>query len=626
MPDTLIPNIVSFIRNVDPFDKLPLGMLEQIAAKVQIQYFVRNESIPISQESSEAYLYVIYSGALEQRFEDGSLRAKLGASDIFGFSLLAYKQGKCEQPYTIKSIDDVLLYSIPMSHLLTVLASDPIYFSHFSQSAQDRLHKAINVVWSENEKGMFFDNVLSLATKNTVIVSTDLSIREVAQKMHSNDGSSCAFVIEYGSDDNTRFVGLITDKDMTKRVIAGNVDPTRPICEVMTPNPYTVTTQDIALNAISIMMQHNVQNVPIVDELNNPVGLITPSSFITKHRVQAIFLIEKITQAHSIDELVTLTPERQAIFEALVENKTASNAIGKVLAMIYDAYTRKLINLGTLLLGEPPCDFAWIVSGSLARNEVHFNSDQDSAIILPDGTTEAERQYFLHLAMYVCKGLDLCGFPLCEGRYMAATPKWCQPLEMWKKYHEKWVLNPEYDMLLNISVFLDLRIIDGNHQLLDNLNKIRVENIYRNTRLIKALTIHAIKRKPPLGIFNNLVLTKDGDNRKVLNIKDYAINILVNLVRIYSLKNEIFLLSTEERLHQLYLESHINERTYKDLLSTYQFLCYLRLQHQYQRVKNKEDAGSHISPSEFGSFERNNLRNAFSIISNFQEIAKMKFL
>ncbi|MBJ6889147.1 DUF294 nucleotidyltransferase-like domain-containing protein, partial [Vibrio cholerae] len=89
------------------------------------------------------------------------------------------------------------------------------------------------------------------------------------------------------------------------------------------------------------------------------------------------------------------------------------------------------------LLGPPPCDYAWLVAGSHARNEVHMLSDQDSAIVLSDDATEEHKLYFTHLAMRVCNGLAACGYPLCDGKYMAASPKWCQPIRRWKEYYQK---------------------------------------------------------------------------------------------------------------------------------------------------------------------------------------------
>ncbi|MGR5456376.1 CBS domain-containing protein, partial [Vibrio alfacsensis] len=127
-------------------------------------------------------------------------------------------------------------------------------------------------------------------------------------------------------------VGLMTDRDMTKRVIAESHDNSAPIRDVMTPNPLTVSPNDLVLHAASLMMQHNVRGLPVVSE-GKVVGLLTTSKLVQNHRMQAIFLIEKIKYATSVRNMASYTTERQAIFEALVEGNVAPETIGRVMSM-----------------------------------------------------------------------------------------------------------------------------------------------------------------------------------------------------------------------------------------------------------------------------------------------------
>ncbi|MEZ9856683.1 CBS domain-containing protein, partial [Vibrio breoganii] len=90
-----------------------------------------------------------------------------------------------------------------------------------------------------------------------------------------------------------------------------------------------VKPDDLVLHAASIMMQFNIRNLPVVKE-NKVVGLLTTSHLVQNHRVQAIFLIEKIKYAGSVKTMSSFTSERQAIFEALVEGKVAPETVGKV--------------------------------------------------------------------------------------------------------------------------------------------------------------------------------------------------------------------------------------------------------------------------------------------------------
>lgn len=132
-------------------------------------------------------------------------------------------------------------------------------------------------------------------------------------------------------------------------------------------------------------------------------------------------MIDQIHRADSITALIKLSEERNLAFEGIIESSATPNVVGQVLSMIYDAFSYRLIELAIKIFGQPPCAFSWIVAGSHARNEVHLASDQDNALILADSATEADRIYFQHFAMYVCKGLSQLGYTLCKGRFMAAT-------------------------------------------------------------------------------------------------------------------------------------------------------------------------------------------------------------
>ncbi|SMY34246.1 inosine 5'-monophosphate dehydrogenase [Photobacterium malacitanum] len=627
MSETLIPNIVEFMATVDPFDKLDRKTLRDIAGMITIRYFGKGEVIDL-QESDQ--LYLLRTGAVEQRNLDGSLRAKLAAEDFFGFSRLTQQETNiASDPYTITVIEDALIYCLSINTLLARLNDQPNALAHFASHAQSRLQSGLNVVWSQHEKGLFFKPIIEVLNPQIVLVESTQTIQAVATAMRVNANSSCAFIMH-----NNDFIGLITDKDMTKRVVADGIPITEQITTVMTEMPYTVNRDDLVIKAAALMMQHGIKNIPVVDN-GLPIGVITPSDLVQNHRIQAIFLIDKINKIERLEQLAAFTIERQAIFEALVEAKVAINVIGQVMAMIMDAYNRRLVMMAEAYLGAAPCDYCWIVAGSHARNEVHMLSDQDHGLILANNATEADRVYFHHLAMYVSKGMALCGYALCSGRFMAVTHKWCQPLAVWQAYYQKWAVNPEYDLLLEMSVFLDSRYIAGNPQLANKLQTCMCQQLANNVRLISSLARNALVQKPPLSIFRNWVLVKEGENANTLDIKTAALSIIVNLIRVQYLQlvsrlfsnngSVIYKTNTEERLQLLLTHKVINEATFKDLLSAFQFITQIRYSHQLQALQQGKIPNNHINPNAFNSFERTHLRETFKLISRYQEIIRMKY-
>jgi len=346
---------------------------------------------------------------------------------------------------------------------------------------------------------------------------------------------------------------------------------------------------------------------------------------VRNNRVQAVFLIEKIKFAKTVDELAILTPERQAIFEALVEGQVSGDIIGHVMTMIMDAYNRRLLQLGEERFGQPPCDYTWIVAGSHARNEVHMLSDQDNAIILDDNATSTDRFYFKNLSMWVCNALDACAYPLCTGKYMAVNPKWCVTLSEWKAAYSKWVLNPEHDSLLNVTVFLETRWLYGNEDFNKELQAHLFDTIKESNIFLPTLVSDSVSVSPPLGIFNSLVLESSGENSKTLNIKRYALSLLVDLARIYGLKSGSEKAETMERFNHAHKHNLLSEDMLKNILGSFRFLTQIRLSQQLADLKAGKVPSNHIDPNAFGSFERKHLKDAFRIIADLQESTKLQF-
>ncbi|MGF1758249.1 DUF294 nucleotidyltransferase-like domain-containing protein [Photobacterium sagamiensis] len=615
MDNSLLPNIYEFLARIDPFDKLPDNVQKQLASYIQISYLSVGEKIYDGQEATERFLYIVRVGAIEQRKPDGSLRARLGSGDLFGFTWL---QADDEARYSAYAVENTLLYTIPNMKLQQLLEDNPEYASHFNAHARIRLSKAVKVEWSHEEKGLFVKEVADVANNKVAIVQSDWTIQQAAREMRVRHRSSAIVM------DDDKLVGIVTDRDMTKRVVAEGVDHQLPVIDIMSPSPYTVGPHDIVLTAVALMMQHNIRNVPVVAD-GKVIGILSATDLVQKHRMQAVYLINSIRHSDSIDALVELKMQRQVIFEALVEGGVSPHNTGHVMTLIADAYQNRVIELTQEKLGDAPCEFVWFVAGSQARYEVQAISDQDNALILPEGVTSSQLAYFNEFAQVVCDGLDRCGYMLCPGDFMASNAKWCKSIDIWKKYYSEWILRPEREALLNATVFLDIRCVYGSKPLFQSLQQ-HVSNLVEDhQRLFSILVANSLRITPPLGIFRNFVLIKEGENQNKLNLKKRAINPIVDLARVYGLAAGHVEGSTKERLEIALKYGTITEETFSDVYEAYQFICSIRLKYQLKSFKSGEQPNNHIDPSSLSHFERHHLKDAFRIVAELQEAAQMHF-
>jgi len=75
-------------------------------------------------------------------------------------------------------------------------------------------------------------------------------------------------------DDNGKLLGFFTDGDLRRQIQLHDDLLKKKISEVMTKNPSTITPEMLVLDAEKILQEKNIDNIPVVDENNKPVGIL----------------------------------------------------------------------------------------------------------------------------------------------------------------------------------------------------------------------------------------------------------------------------------------------------------------------------------------------------------------
>lgn len=86
------------------------------------------------------------------------------------------------------------------------------------------------------------------------------TVRSIAKIMRDN--RIAAILV---TEDDT-LIGIITERDMTTRVVAVGVDPEKALAkDIMTANPDTLNPDDTAAQAIKMMIERNYRHLPVTD-------------------------------------------------------------------------------------------------------------------------------------------------------------------------------------------------------------------------------------------------------------------------------------------------------------------------------------------------------------------------
>jgi len=134
---------------------------------------------------------------------------------------------------------------------------------------------------------------LNLPSPTTIGPSTTV---EEAIKHMRGVRCACALVVEDG-----KLVGILTERDVLNKVIGQAELLERPVRELMTPNPVTLTTDHSLDDAIHLMSEGGYRNVPIVDKEGRPIASLPASEivkFIVAHFPRDIYNLPPRLEQH----------------------------------------------------------------------------------------------------------------------------------------------------------------------------------------------------------------------------------------------------------------------------------------------------------------------------------------
>lgn len=269
-----------------------------------------------------------------------------------------------------------------------------------------------------------------------------------------------------------------------------------------------------------------------------------------------------------------------------------------------------------------------MVTGSEGRKEQTLKTDQDNAIIYEDKANEQRetvRAYFLDFATKVSDYLNDIGFVYCTGGYMASNPDWTHSLSHWKRNYKQWIEETVPENAIKFSTFFDCRLLYGDQGIIDDLKIFLNEELQKpNDRFFAYIAKNALQYEPPLTFFNT-IKTQTIGKEAVFNIKK-AMTPIVDLVRVYALKNRIYQENTGERLQALVKLEVFKQAQYDELHQSYYYLMALRLRNQANQIMvEKSEADNYIRISSLTKIEKATLKEIFKTINNFQTGIKMRF-
>jgi len=609
--DIELIEIQEFLASHPPFDQLPEETLARLPKRLSIRYFRRGSDFP-PEDETPACLYILRKGAIELHDLQGELIGKLAEGDLCDIHCHANRD---EVDYQASPVEDTLVYALPCDELTQLRREHTAFAEHFEQSISNRLRKALDVMIETPPAGtgLMTVKVRDMINRAPITTHPDTSIREAATIMSEHHVSSLLVM------EGERLAGMITDRDLRNRCVAAGLPTDRPVRDIMTSELTSVDMETLGFQALITMTRLNVHHLPVLDDDKRVAGLLSSTDLTRFQSANSVYLVGDIHRADSVETLVHISSKVPELQVHLVTAGATSNHVGQAVSAITDAITLRLIELAEADLGAPPVPYAWLVGGSQARREQSSHSDQDNALLLSDLAKPEHEPYFSALAKFVNDGLNDCGFIYCPGDVMASNPKWRQPLHIWNKYFVNWILKPEPMALMLSSVFFDLRPVHDPEHLFGELQERVLQRSRTNRIFIAYMAANALKNRPPLGFFRNIVLIHGGDHDHTFDIKHRGTVPIIDLARVYSLSAGLSETNTIERLQAAAECGALSKDGAANLIDAFEFIGTLRMRHQARQLRQGGKANNFLAPDELSPLERGHLKDVFLYINTMQE-------
>lgn len=628
-------NRISFLKTVTPFNLLPQQELERIAGLLQ-EITHPKELLIYHQETTKLKgVDLIATGGYETFFYDTHHNKRL---------VEMYKPGDCfggvsqllngrKSIVTVIAKAGTIVYMLPRKVFNGLCRDYEKFYQFFTDAFGKRMLNSEFAQFYKNpnnfEQGFISSEQLynrrieSQEYREIVWCLSDTPVYQAAGIMKQQK-ISCLFV----KDHTGAIIGFVTDITIRDNVVAKQASYDSPVSSIMDSPIASINVHAFVYEAVLNMFRTKIRYL-LIEKEGEYIGFISRNKLLSEQGQSPLVFIQSVKQALSVDALKRKWEAVPALVTQLLERGVQAAIVNQVITTVSDTIAIKVIETVIRQMGPPPAKFAFMVLGSEGRKEQTLKTDQDNAIIYEDKANEHReevREYFLAFATQVSGHLNTIGFSYCTGGYMAQNPKWTHSLSHWKNNYLGWMNETLPETVMQIATFFDCRYIYGDENIIKELEVFLSEHLQNPMdRLFHFMAKNALQYEPPLTAFFKNIRTFKVNKKEVFDIKK-AMTPIVDLVRVYALKNLIFESNTGERIKALKEKQVFTESEATELLQSYYYLMGLRLKTQsHQIVQDHQPPDNYIMPVQLTKIDQLTLIEIFKTIENFQLRIRMQF-
>ncbi len=558
--DAARSEIARFLADRAPFDSLTPEELGEVVAETEIEFHPAGQAILTEDGGPVTFLRVIHSGAVDI-VHAGKLLDLLVPGDTFGHAAM---MSGLPPGFEARAAEDTLCYRLP------VAAARPLLERARTRELEMSLQASSN------------EPVTRLIRAPTVVCRPEQSVSEVARRM-TDCGASSA-VVDLGA----RGFGILTDRDIRTKIVAGGMPLSAPVSAAMTTPVFTVTPDRLGRDVLFELLERGIRHGVVVAD-GQLLGVVEDADLFAAHPRSWFGVRRQIARAGSVEALVEVAGQLSQIVFDLHSSNLRATEVARVLAALMDALVTRVLELSTPE-GELPADgIVWVALGSQARREMTPASVPRGALVCSEPPPE-------RWLRAVAETLERCGLP---GEVVAHAPA-------------EWA-GADYDDELVLTVLIERRPLWGTPR-----EPLPVLGGPQRQPVLDALARRALSERPPTGFDEDAVLEFDGRRSPHLDIRRAAVIPIVEIGRWAGAAAGLTEGSTPERLQAAAADGVLSRPDAEALMEAFDLALELRVAHHMDQLAAGARPDDRIEPRAISPLTRDHLRDVFRAVATVQ--------
>jgi CBS domain-containing protein len=592
-----LEDVATFLSGVEAFKTLSPDELSRVAAAVTHGRVGAGETMIVEGGPASQQLWVLRVGALDLLHRD-ALVTVMTPGELLGYASLLTQTAPA---FTVRARSECMLYCIPHDLSIEVLSrEDGVRWLATTQ--RDALLYAARSLSPLPEVQTL--PVTAVVRGAPLLCDPETTISEAAERMTAEGRSAIVVRARDG-------LGIVTDGDLREKVVAGGVSREAPVSAIMSAPVHTIGADTLAAEASLTMLTFGVSHLPVLDESGGVVGVVSAGDLMSLEARNPFALRRSLQGARDEDELVAAASDVSKLFVDLLDARLDAALVCRVLTILHDTLTARLLELAFARHGAPPVDYAWLVFGSAARSELTLASDQDNGLAYADTDEPAVDEYFRGVAEDVTAGLTRCGFEPDSHYVMASIETWRRPFSGWKQVFTEALTNKDIVSRARAAVCFDYRQAAGRLYVEQALTDIMRE-VPSHPEFLRWLAGTVSGFRPQVsGLRHKL--------DRVVDIKQGALLPIQNLARYHALSRGITIQATLDRLAATCVIDAEGAECDRTLREAYITLKQVQLEHHAEAVRAGRKPDNVIDTDALRPLTRANLQEALRAVAAAQK-------